>query len=48
MYGPKIDQHFPIQGPPKFSQIWIFGSKRNHLATLASFNVIRGNKPTKT
>jgi hypothetical protein len=34
MNGTKIYQHFPIQGPPKCSQIWIFGSKRNHLATL--------------
>jgi hypothetical protein len=23
-----------LQDPPKFTQIWIFGSKRNHLATL--------------
>jgi hypothetical protein len=30
----KIYQHFPVQGPPKFAQIWIFGLKRNHLATL--------------
>jgi hypothetical protein len=25
---------FPIKGPPKFTQIGIFGLKRNHLATL--------------
>jgi hypothetical protein len=30
----KIYQHLPLQDPPKFSQIWIFGSKTNHLATL--------------
>jgi hypothetical protein len=29
-----LHQHFPFQGPPKFTQIWIFGSKTNHLATL--------------
>jgi hypothetical protein len=23
-----------LQDPPKFSQIWIFGKKTNHLATL--------------
>jgi hypothetical protein len=28
-------QHFPFQGPPKFTQIGIFGLKINHLATLA-------------
>jgi hypothetical protein len=26
--------HFPFQGPPKFTQIAIFGLKINHLATL--------------
>jgi hypothetical protein len=25
---------FPFQGPPKFNQIWIFGLKIYHLATL--------------
>jgi hypothetical protein len=25
-----------LQDPPKFTQIWIFGLKRNHLATLLS------------
>jgi hypothetical protein len=29
----KIYQHFSILGPPKFTQIGIFGLKRNHLAT---------------
>jgi hypothetical protein len=32
--GHKIYQDFPLQGPPKFTQIGIFGSKTNHLATL--------------
>jgi hypothetical protein len=32
--GHKIYQDFPFQGPPKFTQIGIFGMKRNHLATL--------------
>jgi hypothetical protein len=27
-------QHLPLQDPPKFTQIWMFGLKRNHLATL--------------
>jgi hypothetical protein len=26
-------QHFPLQDPPKFTQIWIFGLKIYHLAT---------------
>jgi hypothetical protein len=26
--------NIPIQGPPKFTQLGIFGSKTNHLATL--------------
>jgi hypothetical protein len=26
-------QHFPFQGPPKYTQIGSFGLKRNHLAT---------------
>jgi hypothetical protein len=30
----KICQHFPFQGPQKYTQIGIFGLKRNHLATL--------------
>jgi hypothetical protein len=32
--GPKIYQHFPFQGTPKYTQIGIFGTKINHLATL--------------
>jgi hypothetical protein len=27
-------QHLPLQDPPKFTQIWIFILKTNHLATL--------------
>jgi hypothetical protein len=30
----KIYQHLPLQDPPKFTQIGIFGLKINHLATL--------------
>jgi hypothetical protein len=30
----KMYQHLPLQGPPKFAQIWIFGLKTNRLATL--------------
>jgi hypothetical protein len=33
--GHKIYQHFPFQGPPKFTQMGIFGLK-NHLASLAT------------
>jgi hypothetical protein len=29
-----MNQHFPFQGPPKFTNIGIFGLKINHLATL--------------
>jgi hypothetical protein len=32
--GHKICQHLPLQHPPKFTQIGIFGSKTCHLATL--------------
>jgi hypothetical protein len=32
--GHRIYQHFTFQGPPKYTQIAIFGLKRNHLATL--------------
>jgi hypothetical protein len=34
--GHIIYQHFPFQGPPKFTQIAIFGLKTNHLATLVN------------
>jgi hypothetical protein len=30
----KYTKDFPLQDPPKFTQIWIFGLKTNHLATL--------------
>jgi hypothetical protein len=29
----KLYQHFPLQEPPKFTQIGILGLKINHLAT---------------
>jgi hypothetical protein len=29
-----INRHLPLKDPPKFTQIWIFGLKTNHLATL--------------
>jgi hypothetical protein len=32
----KINQNLPLQNPPKFPQIWVFGLKTNHLATLMS------------
>jgi hypothetical protein len=32
--GHKIYQHFPFQGPPKFTQSGIWGFKIYHLATL--------------
>jgi hypothetical protein len=28
-----------MQDPPKFTQIWIFGLKTNHLATLAPTHI---------
>jgi hypothetical protein len=34
--GRKIYQHCPLQGPPKYTQIVIFGLKINHLATVFS------------
>jgi hypothetical protein len=30
----KIYQHLPLQDPPKITQIWVFGMKIYHLATL--------------
>jgi hypothetical protein len=30
----KICQHLPLHGPPKITQIWIFGLKIYYLATL--------------
>jgi hypothetical protein len=32
--GHKIYQHLPLQHPPTFTQIGIFGLKTNHLAAL--------------
>jgi hypothetical protein len=32
-----IDIRYPVQRPPKFTQIGIFGLKINHLATLIFF-----------
>jgi hypothetical protein len=32
----KIYHHLPLQDPPKFTQIWIFGLKTNHLANLVA------------
>jgi hypothetical protein len=29
-----VYQHLPLQDPTKFTLIWIFGLKTNHLATL--------------
>jgi hypothetical protein len=36
--GHKIYQHLPFKGPPKFTQVGIFGLKTNHLATLTHKN----------
>jgi hypothetical protein len=38
---PKIYQHFPFSGSPKFTQIGIFGLKTNHLANLLPSVFIR-------
>jgi hypothetical protein len=38
--GHKIYQHFLFQGPPKFTQIGIFGLKINHLATLLEPKIV--------
>jgi hypothetical protein len=38
--GLKIYHYFLIRGPEKFSQIGIFGSKTNHLATLVQTRAI--------
>jgi hypothetical protein len=42
--GHKIYQHFPIEGPPKFTKIGIFGLKTNHLAILTY--IVSGKKET--
>jgi hypothetical protein len=36
----KIYQHLPVQDTPKFTQIWIFGLKTNHLATLETIPLV--------
>jgi hypothetical protein len=36
--GDKINQDFPLQDPPKFTQIGIFDLKTNHVATLPSIH----------
>jgi hypothetical protein len=36
-------QHLPLQDPPKFIRIWIFGLETCHLATL-SFGTLRNNR----
>jgi hypothetical protein len=36
----KVYQHFLISGPPKFTQIRIFGLKRSHLATLDGRQIV--------
>jgi hypothetical protein len=46
--GHKINKYFPIQGPPKFTQIGIFGLKRNPLATLAEPEFFSGAQPVET
>jgi hypothetical protein len=32
----KIYEHLPLQDPPNFTLIWIFGLKLYHLATLVT------------
>jgi hypothetical protein len=36
-----MQRHLPLQDPPKFTQIWIFGLKTNHLATLVGMCVAK-------
>jgi hypothetical protein len=36
----EIYQHLPLQYPPKFTQIWNFGLKTNHLATLVLIGLL--------
>jgi hypothetical protein len=38
----KIDQQFPLQDPPNFTRIGIFGMKTYHLATLSLCGVNDG------
>jgi hypothetical protein len=46
--GHKIYHQFAIKGPPKCSQIEIFGLKINHLATLLRRKKIQGNLKPKS
>jgi hypothetical protein len=41
-----VYQHFPFQGPPKFTPIGIWGSKLNHLASLALHMYSADGSPT--
>jgi hypothetical protein len=43
-HGHKIYQDFPLQDPPKITNIGIFGMKINHLATL--FKSLSAKRPT--
>jgi hypothetical protein len=43
--GHKIYLHFPLQDPPKLTQIGVFGLKINHLATLVCDIFIFGTMP---
>jgi hypothetical protein len=47
--GHKIYQHLPLQDPPKFTLIGIFGLKTNHLATLigSMFSAIKMSQNLK-
>jgi hypothetical protein len=36
-----IHQHFPFQGPPKFTQVGILGLKIYHLATLLLVSTVK-------
>jgi hypothetical protein len=36
-----------VQDPPKFTQIWIFGLKTNHLATLVHRRKVSAQSPFK-
>jgi hypothetical protein len=37
-------QHFPIQGPPKFTQIGIFGLEINHPATVVDLPCLESKR----
>jgi hypothetical protein len=46
--GHKIYQHLPLQDPPKFTQIGIFGLKKKHLATQSVTRNAEENIPIDT